>query len=1782
MNNFKKVSVIVFTLSLLVLMCQSVSYSAQISRAVIYDATINPFGKIDKEIVFPENHDPFYLHVSFLLSPGTITADLSGDVIFDQNNGTIMLRGSRGNLGTDGGINFKGSIEIDFVIPVNFYTLLFASPGLALVDWVFDLPEIEVPVKGSVTVFDLGPHWRDSESFNSFLLNGESVKVTAGVRDILSKKLSAVDLAGIIVTATTGIPPIAVDVAEDIIKIGLGDSRISLNAGLTSNLTLSGEAIIVNGQRVVREGQSIAAPGLDRSRNSYEVNTTYVENFTTVLDLLFSADIELLFNPLGIEMWEYDEPIAELPINVVPERTRELEFRTTPETIVFPIEQTSANRSPQREGSINVRPLTVGGSAARADVSPYFSDPDNDRLTYSARSRNTSAATVSISGSEVIITPRSEGRTDITITATDPGGLTARQTVTVTVQAEHGCEYTLSESSQDVLAAGGSLDVYVTTTSGCDWRATTNSGFLSVKPSRGIGSGAVTVTVAENTRTRSRTGRLTIAGETFTVRQDGVRTIVSQELSRGDAVIVQNTLHLGLNIRSGASTNHPKIGGVFDGATGTVVDGPRRANGYKWWKVDWDNAPMGWSVEAIDEDLLILRRPPDLAIESFDVSENRLDPGEEFTLSVTIRNVGYNSSEEADLYYHHTSAPAFTSTADLTMVGTDTVRGLSPNRTSDESIRVKAPLTPGTYYYAAAVIASDDDPNIVNNFVSSKERVTVSRPTFPDLVVSFSVNEDTLAPRERFTLSATVRNRGAEESRSTKLRYYRSSNSTISTDDTQVETDGVSSLDPDETDDESVTLRAPGEGGVYYYGACVDSVRNESDTGNNCSDGVRVTIRSPDRSPDLLVENVQVSDSILTSGSSFRVSATVRNRSADSSDSTRLRYYRSSDSTISTGDTEVGTDGVSSISSDGTRDETKTLTAPSEAGTYYYGACVDRVRGESKTGNNCSDGIPVVVRAPLNQAPEAVGTVPPQTLTEDGSAANVGVSRNFYDPDYDSLTYTATSDNTSVATVSVSDALVTITPQNAGRATITVTVSDGTLTTTQDITVTVDAAPRVAHALEKISGDNQQGPPGEPLLSPFIVEVRDTENRGLEGVDVTFAVTAGDGTVSEITVTTDANGQAASWLILGGQPGMHTVQASVEGISEPVIFNAVIESAAPRVAHALGKISGDNQQGPAGATLEDPLIVEVRDVANRGLEGVDVTFAVTAGDGTVSEITVTTDANGQAASWLILGGQPGMHTVQASVEGISEPVIFNATIESAAPRVAHALGKISGDNQQGPPGEPLLSPFIVEVRDTENRGLEGVDVTFAVTAGDGTVSEITVTTDANGQAASWLILGGQPGMHTVQASVEGISEPVIFNATIESMEFDLSVPSGTSLIHVPLRVTAVDGVAQSIESISDLYNTLGGASTVNFLLTYDPTTQDWLSYFGTFNTGRSADKVLTDDLGILASMQVPVTIRLRGNALGTDERSTITLNQGRNLVGLPLRDPRITRVSDLLALEGIGGNVPVVILNDNGEFKTVGRAGDPGDIPITGGQGFILTAQQAATVAISGGGWTNVLGTTAAPPVTLKGIGVGDTTPVLGLRGSIADEGTGLKVEGFRVTVKNLSTGRAISGITGGERGGYQLTVVDTETGRAATIGDILEISAQSPNLFIGVRPLQYTVTAKDVKRSQIQLPILVAYEIPAETQLLANYPNPFNPETWIPYRLAEDAFVRLTIYDQTGKVVRTLDVGHRVAAVYESRSKAIYWDGRNEVGESVASGVYFYHLSAGDYSATRKMLIVK
>ena len=187
----------------------------------------------------------------------------------------------------------------------------------------------------------------------------------------------------------------------------------------------------------------------------------------------------------------------------------------------------------------------------------------------------------------------------------------------------------------------------------------------------------------------------------------------------------------------------------------------------------------------------------------------------------------------------------------------------------------------------------------------------------------------------------------------------------------------------------------------------------------------------------------------------------------------------------------------------------------------------------------------------------------------------------------------------------------------------------------------------------------------------------------------------------------------------------------------------------------------------------------------------------------------------------------------------------------------------------------------------------------------------------------------------------------------------LAMPAGLSLIHIPLEVATVDGVAKAIASLGDLYDALGGALTVNFLVSYDPVAQEWFAYFDDADRGSPADRALTGDMGVLVGMLVPVSIRLNGTPLVTDQNSTVIFHPGLNLVGLPLNDERIDRVSDLYTVDGLQGNAIAIILTEGGNFKLVGRAGDPGDIPVVGGQGFIIIVQQAAKVRISGEKWAD-------------------------------------------------------------------------------------------------------------------------------------------------------------------------------------------------------------------------------
>ena len=174
---------------------------------------------------------------------------------------------------------------------------------------------------------------------------------------------------------------------------------------------------------------------------------------------------------------------------------------------------------------------------------------------------------------------------------------------------------------------------------------------------------------------------------------------------------------------------------------------------------------------------------------------------------------------------------------------------------------------------------------------------------------------------------------------------------------------------------------------------------------------------------------------------------------------------------------------------------------------------------------------------------------------------------------------------------------------------------------------------------------------------------------------------------------------------------------------------------------------------------------------------------------------------------------------------------------------------------------------------------------------------------------------------------------------------------------------------------------------------------------------------------------------------------------------------------------------------------------------------------------------------------------------------------------------------------------------VDVNKDGSVDLTDLLLVAAHlgvskdatAPPAHLNIRPEHFDMVEKwliaarladdgsDVFRHGIaNLEHLINKALPPQTSLLPNYPNPFNPETWIPYQLARASDVQILIYDTRGTLVHRLELGHQPAGYYKSRSRAAYWNGRNNLGERVASGIYFYQLQTNNASSLRKMLILK
>ena len=287
------------------------------------------------------------------------------------------------------------------------------------------------------------------------------------------------------------------------------------------------------------------------------------------------------------------------------------------------------------------------------------------------------------------------------------------------------------------------------------------------------------------------------------------------------------------------------------------------------------------------------------------------------------------------------------------------------------------------------------------------------------------------------------------------------------------------------------------------------------------------------------------------------------------------------------------------------------------------------------------------------------------------------------------------------------------------------------------------------------------------------------------------------------------------------------------------------------------------------------------------------------------------------------------------------------------------------------------------------------------------------------------------------------------------------------------------------------------------------------------------------------------------------------LGAGLNMISLPLMpdEPYTARSF----IEKLGATTVIEYNPSAGKFVGF-TSNSPGDgFPIGGGKGYIVNVTESKVAAFSGRAWQNTPSTAAPAPRQTSGVWA------LVLHARL--EG----LDGISLRVRNQRTGE----VNVIEAGKSHAVWADMNRQTVADIGDalIIEVYDASGEL---IRTLHHELGADDMRRAFTEMRLTREDMIPRNTALLPNYPNPFNPETWMPYQLAIDTHVAIRIFTPAGTLVRNFDLGFKRAGFYVGKSRAAYWNGRNNDGERVASGTYIYQLITPESTVTRKMVILK
>ena len=787
------------------------------------------------------------------------------------------------------------------------------------------------------------------------------------------------------------------------------------------------------------------------------------------------------------------------------------------------------------------------------------------------------------------------------------------------------------------------------------------------------------------------------------------------------------------------------------------------------------------------------------------------------------------------------------------------------------------------------------------------------------------------------------------------------------------------------------------------------------------------------------------------------------------------------------------------------------------------------------------------------------------------------------------------------------------------------------------VTVNVTAAAAQTGGTLTVRIDPFSGAPG----STATVTVT-TADSSAQPASVTVNLTATGGTLSSSSVATGTTGTTTVTLTRGSTVGNENY-VTVSGPSgyDSVRGRYIIAGPAPRdmtvgEAAELNVYDGNNQDGSLNSRLAEPFIVEVVDANDNPVEDARVRFRTTIGSGRFSPRAFSrTDEDG-LAEITFTPTSTGRIRVVATVTGVDSTAAF--IVQGGEP--ADALVKVSGDNQSGTPGNALANPFVVEVQDEDGEPLTGHSVTFSVTAGGGSLSETSVTADEDGLAETTLTLGSERGVNSVQASVSGV-DPVIFSTNIEpkilvaaanrpvmywidsGMLYSLAGAKAAKIAESANGVAVSGGKIYWTSQINPSSGTINSANL-------DGTDAATLASIKSVPIGIAVDTAgsklyWTNARGRIQSANLngsSIQNVMQNLTAPTDivvSNGFIYWTEGGNSVRRVNISGQKIAIDVAVNLDSVGG-----LAVGSGKVywteMTSATAGTVNGANLNGTNFETLATLRSAPMGISvdtAGSklyWTNARGRVQSANLNgsmIKNVVEGLISPSkLAIGGSNTATTTTAKkattpakkdnaaydVNGdgavdntdASLVAAAMNTSNTKYDVNGDGAVNFLdlLLVFDNREDAAAAAPTIVGMKLTAIQIDIIQEQIDLLIATNDrspaALRTLVYMQQLLATARPEKTQLFANYPNPFNPETWIPYELATDTHVTITIYNTQGVVIRTLQFGHQSAGYYTDRDRAAYWDGRNALGEQVASGLYFYQLETDTMSSMRKMVILK